>query len=179
MKLAFFDVETTGLSPSNGDRICEVGILCTDDFIIKKRYSTLINPSMPINPSASMINGITDEMVADAPKFSQVADKILKHFSDRIIVCHNVPFDFKFLRHELAMMSLPMPDNPVMDTLKIARKFFNFPSNKLQSIADLLNITPKEKHRALADVYTTKEVLKYFFEQFDRRGIDIMDHYYQ
>jgi len=81
MKMAFFDVETTGLSPTNGDKICEIGILCCDDFKIKKSFSSLVNPLKPIHPSASMVNGITDEMVKDAPQFHALADDILELFS--------------------------------------------------------------------------------------------------
>ncbi|OGS21522.1 MAG: hypothetical protein A3J83_09155 [Elusimicrobia bacterium RIFOXYA2_FULL_40_6] len=177
MKMAFFDVETTGLSPTNGDKICEIGILCCDDFKIKKSFSSLVNPLKPIHPSASMVNGITDEMVKDAPQFHALADDILELFSDRIIVCHNVPFDMKFLQHELSLLNKPAPDNPVMDTLLLARKFFKFPSNSLQNLANHYKISPKNKHRALADVHTTRKLLMHFFKHFDKNGIDIYEFY--
>src|SRR3989339_969799 len=172
MKMAFFDVETTGLDPFNGGRICEVGILCCDDFKITNTFSTLVNPCCPINPGASLVNGITDEMVKDAPLFSDIADEIMELFSDRIIVCHNAPFDMKFLRYELALIDKQAPKNPMLDTLLLARKFFNFPSNKLQSLAETLDIDPGNRHRALADVHTTRGVLQYFIKRLNQKGID-------
>ncbi|MCX5657775.1 MAG: 3'-5' exonuclease [Candidatus Omnitrophica bacterium] len=98
-KLAFLDVETTGLSPLCGDCICEVAILSCNGGEIENEFSSLINPRIPVSPGAYAVNRISENMLRRAPLFSEVAMDILKLLKDRIIVCHNAGFDLGFLEH--------------------------------------------------------------------------------
>jgi len=164
------DLETTGLSPHYGDRICEIGILRCKGFRILSEYSTLINPQRPISPGAYAVNRITSEMVKNAPLFSEVIDKVLEFLSDAVIVCHNVNFDLKFLREEFSILNIPQPENHYICTLKIARRYFSFPSNSLQVIADYLGVRQRRRHRALEDAYTTREIFKYYFKNLSNKG---------
>jgi DNA polymerase-3 subunit epsilon len=177
MNLAFLDVETTGLSPFCGDRICEIGILlCVStesltEIKLKKSYSSLINPECNISPGASAINGITNDMVKNAPVFSKIAKTIIKLLKDNIVVCHNANFDINFLKKELELANTDMIDTKIIDTLYIARKYFNFPSNSLPNLAYYLGIKTKTYHRALSDAHLTKNILVYFIDKLNERNI--------
>lgn len=168
-------METTGLSPREGDRVCEVAVLRVKDGKECGSFSTLINPEMPISPGAFYVNGITNAMLRGKPIFSEVAQKILNSLSDAVIVCHNSPFDMGFLEAELERLNLSLPTNPVIDTLFLARRCFRFWSNSLGAIAESLGIPLKTEHRAMADVRTTKEVLERFLDNFHWRGIRTLD----
>jgi DNA polymerase III subunit epsilon len=171
--LSFLDVETTGLSVDANHRICEIAILKRYPDGKTTHWQTLINPKRPISAEAAKVNNITDEMVANAPLFEDVAKQILEMINDTVLICHNAKFDLKFLSTELSLCSHSMPDIPVVDTLKIARDHFNFPSNALGSIADYLSIKMEDKHRALADVYTTYRIFTYLIKELDSKGIEI------
>ena len=75
-RFAFLDLETTGLSPWFGDRICEVGIVCTEGKRIKQQVQMLVNPERPLSLGAASTNGLTDEELSTAPTFAEVADNV-------------------------------------------------------------------------------------------------------
>jgi len=168
---SFLDVETTGLDPAGGDRVCEIAIIKTLNGDIVDQFVTLINPGITIPPSAVSIHGITDSMVQKAPFFRQVATEVLDFLKDSVIVAHNAAFDLEFLDAELRNLKLTLPENKVIDTLGIARRYYSFPSNSLGEIAKTIGILTDCEHRALADVTTTKGVLEYFLAELARRGI--------
>ena len=169
--VTFLDVETTGLDPDFGDRICEIALLrCTPELKIHNSFQSFVNPERDISPAAHQINGITYNMVKNAPLFKHLVGDVLLLLDDSVLVCHNAPFDLSFLRVELSRIKIPMIKNSVIDTLKIARKYFNFPSNGLLNIARYLGIAVKEKHRALADVLTTRKVLLSFCKTLSKNG---------
>jgi DNA polymerase III subunit epsilon len=168
--LAFLDVETTGLSPDNGDRVCEIAIMRCQG---KKttRWQSLINPCRAMSPGAAAVNGITDDMVKDAPKFSEVAEKVLKMLDNAILVCHNVSFDSGFLRAECNRCGMKLPYLPAIDTLRVARRFFRFPSNSLGNIAASLSIAVEGQHRAMADVSTMHQIFNHFWTELKAQGV--------
>lgn len=168
---AYLDVETTGLSPWFGDRICEIAILrCERDEIIES-FDSLLNPERPLSPGAARVNGLKDADLQKAPRFRDIAERVLGLAQDTVIVCHNAPFDLGFLSSELGRMNRHLPTILTLDTLEIARAHFDFDSNSLQSIAQWLDIEVTGAHRALDDVFTTREVLKYFARKL--RSTDI------
>jgi len=170
---AFVDFETTGLDPYSGDRICEVGILKTKRGEVIDRYETLVNPGVDIPPGATAVNGITDDMVRDAPFFIDVAGGILDFIKDTVLVAHNASFDLGFLAFELKNLGFEFPKNPVVDTLIIARRHYSFSSNSLGKVARYLNILPRGQHRAIVDTMVTKEILEYFIGNLRMRGFEI------
>ncbi len=99
-RFAFLDLETTGLSPWFGDRICEVGIVISEGKRIKEQYQTLVNPERPLSVGAASTNGLTDEELESAPLFAEVGPKVLGLLSDTVVVCHNAKFDLQFLDKE-------------------------------------------------------------------------------
>jgi len=156
---AYLDVETTGLSPWFGDRICEIAVVrCEGDTVIES-FDSLLNPERPISPGAARVNGLKDSELERAPRFIDVAERVMALAKDTVIVCHNVPFDLGFLSSELGRINQHLPTVLTLDTLGIAREFFDFDSNSLQSIAHWLDIEILGAHRALDDVFTTREVL--------------------
>jgi DNA polymerase-3 subunit epsilon len=169
---AYLDVETTGLSPWFGDRICEIAVLrCEGDEVIDT-FSSLLNPERPISPGAARVNGLKDSDLKKAPRFIEVAERVIALIKDAVIVCHNVPFDLGFLSSELGRINKLLPTILTLDTLEIAREYFDFDSNSLQSIAHWLDIEVVEAHRALDDTLTTREVLKYFSRKLRNTEIE-------
>lgn len=164
--LAFLDVETTGLYPARGGKVCEIAILRLDRNGLHE-WQTLINPGTPMPPEVSAIHGITDDMVSAAPRFGSVAETIVSLIEDAMVVCHNAPFDLGFLAAECAQCQMTLPRRPVIDTLVIARRHFSFPSNALCNIARHLHIPVPTAHRALADVRTTYLIFSHFCSVVD------------
>lgn len=170
---AFLDVETTGLDPRLGHRICEIAVLKKRGGRILDKFQTLINPGRNISPQASSVNGITDDMLRNAPFFRDVAWDIFDLLRDSVIVAHNASFDLGFLFVEFTNIRLPHPENEVIDTLSIARRHYNFPSNSLGKIANYLGIPTFGEHRAFADVRITNEIFEYFLMDLERRGMRV------
>lgn len=170
--LAFLDVETTGLSAKFDDRVCEIAILKCEPNGILTSWSSLINPKKPISEGASLVNGISNEMVANAPFFEDIAQRVIKYLENSILVCHNAPFDVSFISYELGLCGIDFPRIDIIDTLRIARSYFEFPSNSLQNIASYIEFYPNVKHRALADVYTTYEIFKYMWQELESKGVE-------
>jgi len=177
--LAFLDVETTGLSPWFGDRICEIAILRCRGNEILDTFDTLVNPERPISPGAARVNGLTELDLVDAPLFAEIAAQVKLWLEDAIIVCHNAPFDLGFVSSEFNRLGQKLPPVEVIDTLLLARAYFDFDSNSLQAIADHWMIDLSAAHRAMADVLTTRDILEHFLVKLKRLPIDdLVDVYY-
>ncbi|MCZ6638785.1 MAG: exonuclease domain-containing protein [Candidatus Dadabacteria bacterium] len=168
---AFLDVETTGLDPVSGDKICEIAVIKTIDGQVADEFVTIVNPGRNISERAISIHGITQVMVNHAPLFRDIAKDLLDFLNDTVIVAHNAKFDLEFLRSELKNLNQSLPENEVIDTLGIARRYYSFPSNSLGEIARYIGLPIDEEHRALADVTTTKDIFEYFLKDLERRGI--------
>ena len=176
--LSFVDVETTGLSTAYNDRIIEIAILKCQGKKILDRWESLVNPCHLISPGASAVNGISNKMVASAPKFGKIAPKVLELLQDTVLVCHNAPFDVSFLNAEFENCGRTFPNLDAIDTLKIARQYFDFPSNSLGNIAAYLEIDVEGQHRAMVDVVTTHKIFTYFYSELNKRGLEQFDQLY-
>jgi len=155
-KFAFLDLETTGLSPWFGDRICEVGIILTEGKRIKNTYQTLVNPERPLSPAAASTNKLTDQELRLALPFSKVANEVAACLQDTVVVCHNAPFDLQFLDSEFRRLGKEIEIPNLADTLTIARAIFDTPSYSLVSLAEAFRLDKVEAHRALADALTDR-----------------------
>lgn len=167
---AFLDVETTGLSPQYGDRVCEIAVVRSRTDLIHATYATLVNPERKISPGASAVNGLRDEDVRDAPRFAKIVDSLVEMFRDAVIVCHNAPFDLGFIASEMLRAGHAFRAPTTIDTLMLARANYSFRSNSLSNIARVLEIPTPDAHRALGDVMTTRAVLNRFIEDFWKTG---------
>ncbi|NIN66246.1 MAG: WYL domain-containing protein [Anaerolineae bacterium] len=165
------DVETTGLNPHFGDRVCEIALLQCQGGIEMSRFHSLVNPRRPISPGAFAVNRIRDEDLIDAPLFSEIAEAVLEVLGDGVMVAHNAPFDLGFLASELAISRLPPVENPVVDTLALCRYCYSFPSNSLPNVAYYLGIDTQREHRALADAITTKHLLDHLLADLSGAGV--------
>jgi len=166
---ALFDVETTGLSPAYGHRVCEVACLRLRDGVELGRLESLVDPGQPVSPGAFAVNRITSEMLADAPLFETVAAPLLALMEDAVLVAHNAPFDLGFLAKELQIARLPPPEGPVVDTLALSRRIYTYSSHSLSAVAHALDAPVTPSHRAMSDVEATRYVLEQMLWDLDRR----------
>ena len=100
-RFAFLDLESTGLSPWFGDRICEIGIVLTEGKRIKQQVQMLVNPERPLSLGAASTSGLTDEQLARASLFVEVADDIVEWLKGTVVVCHNAQFDVQFVARQV------------------------------------------------------------------------------
>jgi DNA polymerase-3 subunit epsilon len=163
--LAFVDVETTGLDPGRGDRVCEIAVIRQEPGGLEREFVSFIDPGMEISPGAFAVNKITPEMLAGAPRFLDLIDRIDALLSDAVLVAHNARFDIGFLRAEYARCGRAFPELAVIDTVFLARKHFQFPSNRLEAVANALGVRKRQDHRALADARMTQKILQIRVEQ--------------
>ncbi len=169
-RFAFLDLETTGLSPWFGDRICEVGIVLTEGKRIKETFQSLVNPERPLSLGAASTSGLKDEMLTGAPRFPGLIGKVRSLIENSVVICHNAQFDLQFLDSEFRRVGQELQIPNVIDTLHIARENFEFRSYSLTNIAAEFSIQNPEAHRALADALTDKAVFFAMLDALKPRG---------
>ncbi|MDO3385612.1 exonuclease domain-containing protein [Gilvimarinus sp. SDUM040013] len=155
--LAIVDIETTGGSAGR-DRITEIGIVEVDADGVRE-WSTFINPQVPIPRTIQSLTGITDDMVADAPLFEEVAKDIITRLEGKTFVAHNVRFDYGFIRNAFASLGYPLKLE-LLCTVKLSRALY--PEHKrhsLETLIDRFNIATDARHRALADARATYQFM--------------------
>lgn len=153
-RLIVLDTETTGLSPSGGHRIVEIG--CVELIEMRKGETRqwYIHPERDIPAEATRIHGITNEKVATAPRFADMADDFLNFIGDDTLVIHNAAFDRGFLNAELVMVQRKLLDvDRVIDTIPIARRKFPGASASLDALCKRLKVDNSHRtlHGALLD----------------------------
>ncbi|MBK9741927.1 MAG: GIY-YIG nuclease family protein [Saprospiraceae bacterium] len=155
---AVVDIETTG-GMARRDRITEIAIVVYDGKEIIDRFESLINPERSIPFEITRITGITDSMVADAPKFYEVAKKVIEMTEGAIFVAHNVRFDYSFIREEFASLGYTFTRRQLC-TVVLSRK--SFPGLRSYSLGNLIrhfDIKVANRHRAMDDVLATVDIL--------------------
>ena len=163
MRPIFYDTETTGLSPKT-HRIIE---LAAYDPEKNKTFETFLHPGGPIPADVTAIHGISDDMVKDAPSFSDVARDFSQFCEgETILIAHNNDtFDVLFLKAEYERAGFEMPAWKFLDSLKWARRYRpDLPKHTLQSLREVYGIAENQAHRALDDVKVLTEV---FFHLID------------
>ncbi len=159
MLYAITDIETTG-GYASGNSITEVAIVIHDGEKVIDRYETLVNPGAAIPWHIQSLTGITNEMVADAPYFSEVAEKIYTLLHDKVFVAHNVNFDYSFLHHHLQHAGYTLQTKKLC-TVRLSRKIFpGFPTYSLGDLCRRLDIGIKGRHRAGGDANATVELFE-------------------
>ncbi len=153
----YYDTETTGVKVDQ-DRITEIAAF---DPIQNRTFEKLVNPRIPIPAEASKITGITDDMVKDAPPFSEVAQEFIDFCEgDVILIAHNNDnFDYPLLTHEYKRANVELPEWRYVDTLKWSRKYRpDLPKHSLQHLREIHGIPANNAHRALDDVVILHQV---------------------
>jgi len=151
---AIIDIETTGGS-ARIEKITEIAIYQHDGTNITGEFSTLVNPERNIPYFITNLTGITNEMVEDAPRFFEIAKKIIELTEGRIFVAHNVRFDYSFIRQEFKSLGFNYKRN-LLDTVALSRKLIpGHHSYSLGNICKDLNISINGRHRASGDALAT------------------------
>ncbi|MBI9039099.1 MAG: GIY-YIG nuclease family protein [Bacteroidales bacterium] len=160
---AIIDVETTGLSSKN-EKITEIAIIIHDGKKIIDEFSSLINPEKLIPYKITMLTGINNKMIAEAPKFHEIAKKIIELTEGKIIVGHNVAFDYSFIKNEYAQLFYEFK-RKTLCTVKLSRKLLpGYRSYSLGNLCKSLNIKNNSIHRAYGDAKATAEVFEILYE---------------
>ncbi len=155
---AVVDLETTGSHPSH-DNIIEIAVYLHNGESVTDQFCSLLNPGHPIPPFISKLTGITNEMVAHAPSFSEIAQEISEFLSGRIFVAHNVQFDHSFLKQSLLRHGHDL-ECEMLCTIKAGRALVpGLASYKLSSLCKALDIQLNNAHRAYADALATANLL--------------------
>ena len=154
-----FDFETTGLSPWGGDEIVEVGAvkIYGSEIDEKGAFHTLVNPKRMISPEASRVNGITNEMVSEAPTLNEVFPRFLDYIGCAWLVAQNAKFDMSFMMKYLVHFKMSR-QLEVYDTVQFSRRCFpSENSHNLDVICKRLGlcVAAEERHRSLGDVKLT------------------------
>jgi DNA polymerase III subunit epsilon len=166
---AIIDIETTGGNPKT-DRITEIAVIIHDGSSTVQEYSTLINPECRIPYHISALTGITNEMVADAPRFFEIARELVELTQGKIFVAHNVAFDYGFVRNEYKRLGYDYKRDQLC-TVRLSRKLIpGHRSYSLGKLCDQLKISINGRHRAMGDAAATVRLFDHLLEKEVQTG---------
>lgn len=165
MRQIVLDTETTGLDPSQGHRIIEIGCVeLNNRRLTGNNYHVYINPDRDIDEGAQQVHGISTEFLADKPRFADIVDGLLDYLKGAELIIHNAPFDVGFLHHEFKLINgetkVVESHCGVIDTLVMARKMRPGQKNNLDALCRHydVNNAQRELHGALLDAELLAEV---------------------
>ena len=169
-KYVVFDIETTGFSPVT-NRIIEIGAVKVEHGEITERFSTFVNPQVPIPFHIEKLTSINDSMVMDADTIEVVLPQFLEFVGDAILVAHNANFDVSFIKENAKRQGIPV-DFTYVDTVGIARALLTGQSKyTLDAVAKTLGISLENHHRAVDDAECTAEIFVKFIDMLKKDGI--------
>lgn len=169
-----FDIETTGFSSSR-NRIIEIGAVRVVNGIITDKFSTFVNPDVPIPFEIEQLTGINDNMVLPYPKIDEILPQFLEFCGDSVLVAHNASFDVGFIAYNAARLNIAF-DPTVIDTVALARLLLpKLNRYKLDTVAKALNISLENHHRAVDDAGCTAEIFVAFVRMIRERGVETLD----
>jgi DNA polymerase-3 subunit alpha (Gram-positive type) len=173
-----FDLETTGFSPTR-NRIIEIGAVKVENGKITDRFSTFVNPKIPIPPRITEVTGIDDRMVADAPEIQTVLPEFLEFCKGTVLVAHNAGFDYGFICKKGEELGLDT-EFTVVDTVGVARVLFpHLAKYTLDNVAKVLKISLVNHHRAVEDAEATAEIFEKMIVLLEKQGITNLDALYE
>jgi len=165
MRQIVLDTETTGLEPSQGHRIIEIGCVeLVDRKLTGRHYHQYINPCRAVDEGAMEVHGITDEFLLDKPQFHQVATEFMDFIRGAELVIHNAPFDVGFINHEFKLLTpslVPVEQScDVLDTLAMARQKHPGQKNNLDALCKryFVDNSQRDLHGALLDAEILADV---------------------
>ena len=168
----FLDVETTGANWSR-NFVIEIGALRYEGGEVTRVMNTFVKPPEPIPRFITGLTGITDRMVEDAPLFHEVADELIDLFSDdAMLVAHNAPFDYSFIKHEFARLGKPFPVKRI-DTVRLSRALY--PEQARHRLSDLIKyheLAFESRHRAYDDAYALVQFWNKVIHEFGDEHIE-------
>lgn len=162
MREIVLDTETTGFKPEEGHRLVEIGCLeLINHLPTGKTFHQYLNPEREVPADATRVHGLTNEFLADKPKFDDVADAFLEFIGDAPLVIHNATFDMSFINAELFQSGRkPLPKDRAIDTLTMARRMFPGSPASLDALCKRFNVdnSGRKFHGALLDSELLAEV---------------------
>lgn len=170
---AILDIETTGGSPKT-EKITEIAIFFHDGDKVVDEWSTLVNPEKEIPYFITGLTGITNEMVADAPRFYEIARELVERTENYTIVAHNASFDYGFIKSEFSRLGFEY-NREVLCTVRLSRKII--PGHKSYSLGKIckdLGIDITDRHRAAGDALATVKLFELLQEQGKQNGKDLI-----
>ena len=167
-----FDLETTG-AKTPPCRVTEIGAYRVLNGEIVEEFHSLVNPETPIPFFITLLTGITDEMVREAPKFNEVADSFLQFIGDSILVAHNAGFDMRFLNHEVGRLYEDYRlGNPSLCTVQLSRKLLpDIQNHKLKTLAEHYSVELVNHHRANEDAHATARIFINLLNELQTFGV--------
>jgi DNA polymerase III epsilon subunit family exonuclease len=177
IEFAVIDLETTGWSPGAA-AITEIAAVRMRGGRRQGEFASLVNPGVPVPPGIEDLTGISDWMLAAAPRLPAVLPGLLDFADGCVLVAHNAPFDVGFLRAACAECGLAWPRFTVLDTVMLARQLMDpdeVPDCKLGTLAGFFRACTTPSHRALADARATADVLGWLIRRLTHRGIRTLD----
>jgi DNA polymerase III subunit epsilon len=177
LEFAVVDLETTGWSPGVA-AITEIGAVRVRGGLRQGEFASLVNPGMPVPPGIADLTGITDWMLAAAPRLGAVLPGLLDFARGCVLVAHNAPFDLGFLVAGCGDCGLAWPGFTVLDTVMLARRVMDpdeVPDCKLSTLARFFGARTAPNHRALADARATADVLGWLIRRLAHRGIHTLN----
>jgi DNA polymerase III subunit epsilon len=158
-RLAIVDLETTGAQPA-WDRVTEIAVVEVDGFEVTSEWSTLVNPGSAIPGPIQALTGITNDMVAAAPSFRELAEELYERLAGRVFVAHNARFDYGFLRHEFERAGRKFMAKTLC-TVRLSRRLYaGHASHNLDSLIARHGIDCRARHRALGDADAVWQFLR-------------------
>ncbi len=170
------DVETTG-TVAKGARMTEIALYAIENGVITDEFASLINPRQVIPPFITMLTGISNDMVRNAPHFGTLAAQIQSFVRDSVIVAHNARFDTGFLAMELNRHDpLVAFTNAALCTVHLSRHLVpGLDSYRLDSVAEYFGVEIRNRHRAAGDALATARVFLRLLELLDERSITTVE----
>ena len=168
-----FDTETTGLNPSQGDEIIQIGAtrILNGKLLRAESFEQLVDPERPLAPESAKIHGITSEMLRGQPTIDRVLPAFHAFSADTVLIAHNAAFDMRFLQLKEEQTGLRF-DHPVIDTLLLSAVVHpNQESHRLEAIAERLGLTIVGRHTALGDAIVTAEVFLKLIPLLAEKGV--------
>lgn len=157
-RLAIVDLETTGTRPAR-DRITEIGVIEVERFEVVSEWSTLVNPGVVVPAEIQALTGITQEMLAAAPRFAELAEDLYERLAGRVFVAHNARFDYGFLRREFDRAGLKFQARELC-TVKLSRRLYPGDGHDLDSLIERHDLACRARHRALGDADAVWQFLR-------------------
>jgi len=175
-EFAVIDVETTGLEPDWGHRVCEVAVVVWRGGREVDSFWSLVNPHRSIEPSAALINRLTDEMLRDAPPMETILPHLRKMLAGRVLVAYNASFDVGFLRQEYRQVGEELPPFRIIDVMALAKRLLpQLGRYPLVRVVEAFGLSFATSHRAMADVEATSAVFLRFLDQLSAHGITTVE----
>jgi DNA polymerase III subunit epsilon len=177
LEFAVIDLETTGWSPGAA-AITEIAAVRVRGGRRQGEFASLVNPGVPVPPRIEDLTGISDWMLAVAPRLGAVLPGLLRFADGCVLVAHNARFDVGFLQAACAECGLAWPRFTVLDTVMLARQLMDpdeVPDCKLGTLARFFRARTAPSHRALADARATADVLDWLIRRLTHHGIRTLD----